>query len=641
MAVLQPLVPTEAALICVEDSAHGLIPEHAYLVVRVAVRRVQVEDKEEVAALECDDLVAVILERDVLVLRGEPAEAVLAGLHQLIEGLEELVAEVVRIGQVPAAPAVLVAAAILRPREVNPLRVPELVAHEVQIPLAAEAQHQQPDHLVHGEAPVDAEGGLRTLDEAHAGVHLCVHEPEGDRLVADNRLVVGLDVRDDLLLPTAVGQRVGDVAHVPAVVGALLQELDEHVGDGHGQAVVEAEAAVLDRPAERGHAAHVLAHGDGAGNHAVDQVVREHQVDVAVDVGIRAEVLMVPAGIAFADSVRLVEHGGDAVEAEAIEAVLLQPPLHVRKQEAQDLVLGVVEDLRVPIHVVPLRPAVGVAMVGAVHLGDAVHGVGGGVRMDQVHQHHDAQAVGRVDHLLELLGRARAARGREEGGHVVAEAAVVRVLGNGHELHGVVAQALDARQHVPREVQVRGDLRLEGGHAHVRLVDLDAPGLRGPRVLELVALVLGRLPKDAVKEVRGVILPRELRPGRHAVVPLAAVGLQADLELAWMRDHAGAVLLVRQLHNPLAEALATQRRGVLPAIELADEEDLLGVGEPLAVGVAALHAVEAERLVALRELVQAALVLLELRLPKLVALDAVPDLALHALERRVEIEDGE
>ena len=33
----------------------------------------------------------------------------------------------------------------------------------------------------------------------------------------------------------------------------------------------------------------------------------------------------------------VVEHGGDAVEAEAVEAVLLQPPAQVRQQVAEGL----------------------------------------------------------------------------------------------------------------------------------------------------------------------------------------------------------------------------------------------------------------------------------------------------------------
>mmetsp|Transcript_10489 Transcript_10489/g.27988 ORF Transcript_10489/g.27988 Transcript_10489/m.27988 type:complete len:478 (-) Transcript_10489:99-1532(-) len=476
---------------------------------------------------------------------------------------------------------------------------------------------------------------LRVLDQAHAGVHLRVHQPEGHRLVADDRLVVRLAVRDDLLLVAPIRERVDDVPHVPGLVRALLQQLDPHVRDGHGQTVVEAEAAVLHGPAQRGHAADVLADGHGLRHKRVDEVVGEHEVDVAVDVGVGAEVLVVASRVALADAVGLVEHARDAVEAEAVEAVLLHPPPHVREHEPHHLVLGVVEDLRVPLGVVPLRAAVGVAVVAAVLLGEAVQRVGGGVRVHQVDVHVQTQAVGGVHQLLQLVRGAGPARRREEGRDVVAEAAVVRVLGHGHELDGRVAQALDAGEHVARELLVRGHLGVEGRHADVRLVDLQVRGRRRPGVLELVAVGGRRLPEDAVEEVGGVVLPRELDPGRYAVVPRAVAALKANLDLAQMRQEAGAIRVVRQMNAPvptfLARALRLHGRGVLPFVELADEEDLLGRRKPLPVGVAVVLFDPAIDLVALRELGQTALVLLQLLEPPLVAVDAVPDLPLDAL----------
>mmetsp|Transcript_58518 Transcript_58518/g.127102 ORF Transcript_58518/g.127102 Transcript_58518/m.127102 type:complete len:437 (+) Transcript_58518:300-1610(+) len=258
VAVLEARVAAEAALVRVQHAPHGLVEAHADGVVLEALAGVEVEDEEELAPLEGDDLVALVLDGDVLVvlrfLRVEPLEAVLARLHQLVERVEELVAEVVGIREVPAAAAVLVAPAVRRGREVDPLWVSELVAHEVEVALAAEAEHQEADHLVQSQAAVDAHGVLRALDQAHARVHLRVHEPEGVRLVADDGLVVRLAVGHDLLHVAAVREGVRDPAHVPGVVGALLEELDEHVRNGHGKPVVEAEAAVLHGAAERRHA---------------------------------------------------------------------------------------------------------------------------------------------------------------------------------------------------------------------------------------------------------------------------------------------------------------------------------------------------------------------------------------------------
>jgi hypothetical protein len=66
-----------------------------------------------------------------------------------------------------------------------------------------------------------------------------------------------------------------------------------------------------------------------------------------------AEVLVVAAREAEVDAVVVVEHGGDAVEAEAVEAQLLHPVAQVGEQVAQRLVAAVVEQAGVPQGVVP------------------------------------------------------------------------------------------------------------------------------------------------------------------------------------------------------------------------------------------------------------------------------------------------
>ena len=59
-----------------------------------------------------------------------------------------------------------------------------------------------------------------------------------------------------------------------------------------------------------------------------------------------------------------------------------------------------------------------------------------------------------VDELLELIGRSVSARGGKEARHLVAEARIVRVLHDGHQLHGVIALTLHCRQNVLAEVVV-------------------------------------------------------------------------------------------------------------------------------------------------------------------------------------------
>jgi hypothetical protein len=104
--------------------------------------------------------------------------------------------------------------------------------------------------------------------------HLLVHQPERQRLVSNEGLIVTFGVGDALLAVPSVDEGVDDVAHVPVVVAlGLLEELDPHVGNGHRQSVVEPDAARGNVSAEGRHAGDVLGDGDGRGVEGVDHRV--------------------------------------------------------------------------------------------------------------------------------------------------------------------------------------------------------------------------------------------------------------------------------------------------------------------------------------------------------------------------------
>mmetsp|Transcript_19026 Transcript_19026/g.32057 ORF Transcript_19026/g.32057 Transcript_19026/m.32057 type:complete len:462 (+) Transcript_19026:287-1672(+) len=461
MTIIQTHVTSETAFICVQDAAHGLIAMCANLISLVAVARMKVEGKDQVAAFEDDDLVILILLADILMLGAHKLEAILTCLHQFIKGLKEFVAQQIILRQIPTTSAVMMTPAILRAREVDPLGVPKLVAHEVQIALAAQGQHDQTDHLVQRQAPIHTHGGEGTGEATHARVHLGIHEPKGQGLVTNNGLIVRLGVGNHLLHVASVGQSVHQVPHAPTIVRRLLEILDEHVRDRHCQTIVEAKAAPLHWQTQGGHATHILANCDGGGHHAVNQVVRQHQINVTINVCVGAEVFVEATGVALADAVGMVQHGGDTIKSEAVELVLLKPPLDVGEQEAKHLVLEVVEDLRVPVRMVSLQAAVSVAVISAIHLCDAIQRVGGGVGVDQVHEHLNSQAVCSVDQVLQLLRCSRTARWSIEGSDMIAKAAVVSMFCHSHQLHCIVAHSFDARQHHFGKLRVGGHLGVD------------------------------------------------------------------------------------------------------------------------------------------------------------------------------------
>lgn len=208
----------------------------------------EVEHENESAALEHDDLVVLVLPRDVAgVVAGQPAVLLLGDVHGAVPVVEELVLEQVALHQAPLAAGVVERLVVADAREVKPLRMAELVADEVEVRLAAESVGDQADHLMQRHAPVDDQG--RWGIHSHLPVHLLVHQPERQSFVPDERLVVRLRVRDRLLLPPAVTQRVNDVADAPILVRLFLQHFDPLVGDRHAQTVVEPTAALVERTA--------------------------------------------------------------------------------------------------------------------------------------------------------------------------------------------------------------------------------------------------------------------------------------------------------------------------------------------------------------------------------------------------------
>mmetsp|Transcript_35037 Transcript_35037/g.85875 ORF Transcript_35037/g.85875 Transcript_35037/m.85875 type:complete len:423 (-) Transcript_35037:169-1437(-) len=375
----------------------------------------------------------------------------------------------------------------------------------------------------------------------------------------------------------------------------------------------------------------------------MEHVVGQHQVHQCIHIRTHAEVLAVVPRELHLQPVVAVHHAGHAVEAEPVELELLHPVPQVGQQEAQHLPAAVVEAAAVPHPVVPLGPVVEVLAVGAVELVDAVQAVGGGVRVHDVHHHRDAVAVRCVDEVLELIRRAAPRGHGEEVGDVVPERRVVRVLLHRHELHGVVAQRGDARQHVVRKLHVAVDLGLHAGHADVRLVDAQlVRGVR-PLVLELVDLLRRRVVVDAVEGDLPGGLHRELDPSRDAVNCLLALDLQVDLHAASVRDGGGPVRVVRQEHLKDAEVVLLHPRAArvrLPVVEVAEQRGGLGVGCPLAVGDALVVAGEAHGLVAAAELLHAALVLVDGVAQCAVLAPAEPQVPLVRVQRLVVHEDA-
>ena len=185
-----------------------------------------------------------------------------------------------------------------------------------------------------------------------------------------------------------------------------------------------------------------------------------------------------------------------------------------------------------------------------------------------------------ADQPFQLFGRAEARRRREEARYVVAERTVVGVLGYGHQLHGVVAVAFDDGQNRIGELAVGAYAGLLLRHAYVGLVDEqfvvsgDVEGVvrpvEGTRNPELRREILRPL---VLHDARGV--------GRYAVEPAVAAVDVNFIERPVLETV--AVHGVGQEDAPDSlRILVEPQFGALPVVEIAEEIDVVGAGQPFA-----------------------------------------------------------
>ena len=343
----------------------------------------------------------------------------------------------------------------------------EFVAHEVEVRFSAAGQGEQADHLVQGNGAVD----YRVVAVlVHVGVHIRPGQTEDHRLVAHQRLVVGLHIGHGFLSGAAQAHAAPHLIDVPEFV-LDLHRLDPHIRQSHAQPVIKADAAVRNGQAHAGHTGHILGNGDGLGVHLTDQLVGKLQIGHRIRIGVVGEILAV-GGKVRSEGMVMVQHGGHAVEAEAVEMVLRHPEFQVGQQEVDNAGLAVVKALCPPGGMVALGAVVEELPSGAVKHIDAFGGIFDGVGMHYVQQHPNAHGMCLVHQVFQFLRPSEPGGSGKEIAHLIAEGAVIGMLHNGHQLHSIVARLVDAGQDMIGKFPVGADLALLLRHAHVGFVDI-------------------------------------------------------------------------------------------------------------------------------------------------------------------------
>jgi len=80
-------------------------------------------------------------------------------------------------------------------------------------------------------------------------------------------------------------------------------------------------------------------------------------------------------------------------------------------------------------------------------------------------------AVSNVNEPLEVFWGAKASGNGEEKAHVITEAAIVRMLGDRHNLYAVVSKIFNAGNDIVYELLEGMNSRFQSRHSDVRLID--------------------------------------------------------------------------------------------------------------------------------------------------------------------------
>ena len=220
------------------------------------------------------------------------------------------------------------------------------------------------------------------------------------------------------------------------------------------------------------------------------EFVGKRQICDGIDI-LTSVIIVVIAAERLSESMTVIEHRGDTVETESVEAELLQPILAVGEQEVDHIILAIVKAERIPCRMLAAAVAVEVLVVASVETSESLHFIFHGVTVDYIHDHGNTQLMGTVDKALQILGSAETARRSIETRHMIAERTIVRVLLDSHDLDGVVAVLGDARENEVTEFGICAYPLLLLGHTDMALI-YEQRACVGAETLHLPFVRLGR-----------------------------------------------------------------------------------------------------------------------------------------------------
>ncbi len=233
---------------------------------------------------------------------------------------------------------------------------------------------------------------------------------------------------------------------------------------------------------------------------------------------------------------------------------------------------------------ISLGAAVEVQVIRSVKIGQALQRIFHTVAVDNIHDDGDALAVGVVHQGLELLRGTKTRAEGKEIAHLIAEGTVIRMLLQGHDLQGIVAQFFYTRKDIPAEFLKGAHFFLLRRHANVALVDERIGALAG--MLMLPDIFFLRVPHLGAEHLGDLVLNYTGGIGGKALSPAAGPFDVQFVQFPMLEEQGGKFQLpVAAANGP--EGIAVR---ALPVVEVSDQEDFVGVGGILAEHPAAVLA---------------------------------------------------
>ncbi len=364
-----------------------------------------------------------------------------------------------------------------------------------------------------------------------------------------------------------------------AVDGVLVEVFERVVHPAHVPFHAEAQAADIDGLGDHGPSRRFLC------DHLhVREIPVDHLVETAQELDgpeVLPPAMLIRDPFAFLTRVVEIEHGGDAVDAQGVRVVRVQPEHGGADQVLADLMPAVVEDGAAPVRVKSETRVRVLVEVRAVEVAQAVF-VRRKVRGHPVQDHADAVLVQVVDEEHQVLGAAVPAAGSEVAQRLITPRGVEWVLHDGKQLHVRETHLLDVLGQHGRDLvvaeQPTGIARVPPPGARMDFIDAErsvervvfglflTPRVIAPGVVE-VPDDRGRVGRQLPEKGEGVPLVD------HVPIVIRDDVVFVDGPFPDLRDEA--------FPDSRAIPACGQRVSLgIPLVEVPDDGDLGGVGGP-------------------------------------------------------------